>query len=119
MLLFLENDGWEKYLAGVIVLVILLVIWSAVNGYLTYRVRMRSGNVEAIDLEETANAQISSRHIYDVPEVNNYENVEDDHSGYTALKRHASGEPSDDNVYANLNQELKNFKRKLGKKTRT
>ena len=100
-----NDDGSEKYLAGIIVLVILLVIACAVIAYLMYKNRVKSPNNEP--KHETINDQTNSTNIYDMP-LNNYENAENDHSTYTALKRPASGESSDDHVYTHLNQPLKN-----------
>jgi hypothetical protein len=97
--------GSGKYLAGIIVLAILLVISSAVIAYLIHRTRVKSANSEPI--LETTNNQSDSRHIYDIP-LNNYEGVEEDNSNYTSLKRPALGELIDDHFYAHLNQALEN-----------
>jgi hypothetical protein len=93
-------------------LVILLVISCAVFAYFIYQTRVKSTNTEE-PKPETTNDQKDSRHIYETP-VNNYENVEDDHSTYTDLKRPAPGEASDDHVYAHLNQTLKDLKKNQG-----
>ena len=93
-------------------MVILLVISCAVIAYFIYETRIKSPNTQEPKPEtsQTTNDQKDSRHLYDTP-VNNYENVEDDHSTYTALKRPAPGEASDDHLYASLNQTLKDLKR--------
>jgi hypothetical protein len=85
-----------------------VIILSAVIAYLIWRTRVKSPNTE--QRQETTNGPSNSAHIYDIP-LNNYEGVADDHSTYTALKRPAPGEASDDHVYAHLNQALKDFKK--------
>ena len=56
---------------------------------------------------ETTNDENNSRHIYDVP-VSNCEQVEDEQSPYTALKRPGPGEVNDDHLYGHLNLVLRN-----------
>ena len=56
---------------------------------------------------EPTNDENNSRHIYDVP-VSNYEQVEDEQSTYTDLKRPGAGEVNDDHLYGHLNQVLRN-----------
>ena len=99
-----NDDGSEKYIAGIIVLVILLVILLGFNVYFIYHTRLKSPNTEA---KPETNDNNSSKNIFDMPSTN-YENVEDDHSTYTALQRPAPGESSDKHVYAHLNEPLKN-----------
>ena len=67
--------------------------------------------------KETTNDQTerNPRDMYDIPLNDLYESVEDCHSTYTDLKRPAPGEPSDDHVYGNLNQMLKDLKENQGK----
>ena len=92
-------------------LVILLVISCVAIAYLIYQLQFKSPNTEA--KPETTNDGNNSRNIYDMP-ANNYENVENDNSTYTALQRPAPGQPSDDHVYAHLNQALKNVQKDQG-----
>ena len=92
-------------------LVILLVISCATIAYLIYQIGFKSPSAGA--KPETTNEENDSRDIYDVP-ANNYENVEDDNSTYTVLQRPAPGQPSDDHVYAHLNQELKDVQTNQG-----
>ena len=107
-----NHDGMsEKYLAAIIVLVILLVISCAVIVCLFYQTRVKLPSTES--KPETTNDETNSRNIYDVP-LNNYENVEDDHSTYTALKRPALRETGDDHVYGHLNQVIKNVPKNQG-----
>ena len=95
-------------------MVILLVISSVVIAYLIYD-RTRVKSPKSKPREETTNDQTerNPRHIYDIPLSDYYEYEENDSStytGYTDLKRPAAGEPSDDHVYAGLNQALKDLK---------
>ena len=53
---------------------------------------------------ETTNDENNSRRIYDIPVSTNYEQVDDEKSTYTALKRPGPGEVNDDHLYGHLNQ---------------
>jgi hypothetical protein len=92
-------------------LVILLVISCAVIAYFIYETRIKSPNTQEPKPEtsQTTNDQNDS-----IQSVSSYEDVKDDHMTYTAPKRPAPGEPSDDHVYASLNQEPNNVERNQG-----
>ena len=79
----------------------MLVISFVVIAYFIYQTRKKLGNETK---PETTNDESDSSDIYDMPITDNYENAEDDHSPYTALKWPAPGEPSDDHVYGHLQQ---------------
>ncbi len=104
-----ENNGdTEKYLIGmigIIVFAVLLVISLVITTYFVCRTRPKSPDTEA--KPETNNDETNPRHIYDIPDTNN-EQVDDEQSTYTALKRPAPGEEGDGHVYAHLNQVLQN-----------
>ncbi len=51
---------------------------------------------------ETTNDESNPRRNYDIPDEN-YEQVDDEQSTYTALKRPGPGEIEDSHVYAHLN----------------
>jgi hypothetical protein len=85
------------------VLTILLVISFVITGYFIYQTRrLKSSNTEAN--VETTNDENNSRRIYDIPVSTNYEQVDDEKSTYTALKRPGPGEVNDDHLYGHLNQ---------------
>ena len=89
-----------------------MVISCVVNVYFIYQTRIKS---QKTDGKPETNDEINSRNNQDIPLDNNdYENVEDDHSTYTALKRPGPGEPSDDHIYASLNQAANNFEKNQG-----
>ena len=91
----------EEYLAGIIVLAILLVISLAITAYFIYENR-RSKSLK--ENPENKNKEKNySKDIYEnsVKNDENYEQVEQ--STYTALKK--PGERNDDNhVYCHLNE---------------
>ena len=95
------KTGSDKYLAGIIVLVILLLISFFIIAYLIYKKRqVKSQNTE--DKQETRNESNPRPNIYDSP-VNNYEQTENDQPTYMALKK--PGEREDDgHVYGHLSQ---------------
>ncbi len=102
-----ENDGGsEKYLAGIIVLAILLVISLVITAYFVYQTRFKSSSTEP--KPETTNDENNPRHNYEIP-VSKNEQVDDEQSTYTALKRPGPGEVDDGHVYAHLNQVLQNI----------
>ena len=107
-----ENDGGsEKYLAGIIVLAILLVISLVIIAYFVYQTRLKSPSTVA--KQETTNDEGNSRHIYDIPVTNN-EQADDEESTYTALKRPGPGEVDDGHVYAHLNEVVQNVYQNQG-----
>ena len=90
---------------GIIVFAVLLVISLVIITYFVRRTRPKSPDTEA--KPETNNDETNPRHIYDIPDTNN-EQVDDEQSTYTALKRPAPGEEDDGHGYAHLNQVLQN-----------
>ena len=95
------KTGSDKYLAGIIVLVILLVISCFVIAYFIYKKRrVESQNTE--NKQERRDESNPRPNIYDIP-VNNYEQTENDQSTYMALKK--PGEREDDgHVYGHLSK---------------
>ena len=97
-----NDDGSEKYLIGIIALAILLDISFVIIAYLVYQTRrLKSSSTE--ENAEKTDEENYSRHSYDIPENNNCEHVDDEHSTYTALKRPDPAE-EDDHLYGHLNQ---------------
>ena len=98
------EDG-EKYLVGIIVLAILLVISLVIIAYLTYQNR-RPKSLKA-NPEDKSRDRNNSKDIYENPDKikddANYEDVESEQSTYTALKR-TGKEENDDHLYAHLNE---------------
>ncbi len=70
------------------------------TAYFVYQARLKSSNT-AEAKQETTNDKNNSGHIYDIPEKN-YEQVDNEQSTYTALKRPGPGEVDDGHVYAHL-----------------
>jgi hypothetical protein len=98
------EDG-EKYLVGIIVLAILLVISFVIIAYLTYQNR-RPKSLKA-NPDDKSRDRNNSKDIYENPDKikddANYEDVESEQSTYTALKR-TGKEENDDHLYAHLNE---------------
>ncbi|XP_028402632.1 uncharacterized protein LOC114525467 [Dendronephthya gigantea] len=98
-----EDDGRGNLLVGIIVLIILLVILLIIIVYLFHRVHRLKSSSTTGNLERKT--KDSSKDIYENPnkdDVDNYEQVENEQSTYTALKR--PGKDEDDHVYGHLNQ---------------
>ena len=91
----------RKYLAGIAVLIILLVISCVIIAYFICQTRK---NLDNETKPETTNDASDSSHIYEIPFTDSYENIDDDHFKYTDLKFPAPGEPSDDHAYGHLNE---------------
>ena len=103
------EDG-EKYLAGIIVLAILLVISIAIIAYITYQNRrLKSSKANPENKSKDRN---NSKDIYENPDKiqddANYEQVENEESTYTALKRTGKDE-NDDHLYSHLNEVHKDY----------
>ena len=93
----------QKYLAGIIVLAILLAIALVIIAYFIYQNR-RFKSLKA-NPENRNNETNVSKDIYEIPakDDGNYEQVENEQSTYTALK--SPGQRDDDNhVYCHLNE---------------
>jgi hypothetical protein len=103
------EDG-EKYFVGTIVLAILLVISFVIIAYLTYQNR-RPKSLKA-NPENKSKDRNNSKDIYENPDKiqddANYEQVENEQSTYTALKR-TGKEENDDHLYAHLNEGHKDY----------
>ena len=102
----------ENYLAGIIVLAILLVISFAIIAYLIYQNRRRKSS--KANPENKSKDRNNSKDIYENPDKiqddANYEEVENEESTYTALKRPGPGkEENDDHLYAHLNDGHKDY----------
>ncbi|CAB4027856.1 Receptor-type tyrosine- phosphatase F [Paramuricea clavata] len=101
----IQKDTGEKYLAGIIVLAILLVISFVIIAYFIYQNRRRKSS--KANPENKSKDRNNSRDIYENPDNDdaNYEQVENEESTYTALKRPGPGEEENDNhLYAHLNE---------------
>ncbi|XP_028402403.1 uncharacterized protein LOC114525343 [Dendronephthya gigantea] len=108
-----EGEDRGNLLVGIIVLIIILVILLIIIAYLLFhRVHRLKSSSTTGNLERKT--KDSSKDIYENPnknDVDNYEQVENEQSTYTALKR--PGKDEDDHVYSHLNkrpQEYENQK---------
>ena len=95
--LFYFRSGVEKYLVGIIVLGILLVISFAITAHYVYQNRQRA-NVESKNKERN-----NSKDDYKISATHdgNNEEMENEQSTYTALKRPGERD-DDDHVYTHL-----------------
>ncbi|XP_028402634.1 uncharacterized protein LOC114525469 [Dendronephthya gigantea] len=104
-----EGEGCGNHLVGIIVLIILLVILLIIIAYLLFhRVHRLKSSSTTGNLERKT--KDSSKDIYENPnknDVDNYEQVENEQSTYTALKR--PGKDEDDHVYSHLNQRQQEY----------
>ena len=99
-----SDDGWKLYLAGIIVLVILLIISSIIIAYFVYQTRQLKTSVA--NTSKKNKERDNSNDIYD--DVRNFDEnyvlVEDEQLlTYTALKKSGRDE-SDDHEYRHLNE---------------
>ena len=100
-------ENGEKYLAGIIVLAILLLISFVIIAYLIYRIRRLKSSKE--NSENKSKERNNSKDIYENPvKDGNYEQVENEQSTYTALNRSRKDE-NDDHFYAHLNEVHKDY----------
>ena len=105
------EDG-ENFLVGIMVLGILLVISFAIIAYLIYQNRRLKSSKS--NPENKSKDRNNSKDIYENPDKiqddANYEEVENEQSTYTALKRPGPGEEeNDDHLYAHLNDGHKDY----------
>ncbi|CAB3990869.1 receptor-type tyrosine- phosphatase S-like isoform X2 [Paramuricea clavata] len=101
-----NDDGSDKYLAGIIVLAILLIISVVINiAYFIYQNRRHKSS--KANPENESRDRNNSKDIYENPDKikddANYEQVESEQSTYTALKRTGKDE-NDDHLYGHLNE---------------
>jgi hypothetical protein len=103
------EDG-ENFLVGIMVLGILLVISFAIIAYLIYQNR-RPKSLKA-NPENKSKDRNNSKDIYENPDKikddANYEQVENEQSTYTALKKTGKDE-NDDHLYSHLNEVHKDY----------
>jgi Na+-transporting methylmalonyl-CoA/oxaloacetate decarboxylase gamma subunit len=103
------EDG-EKYLAGIIVLIILVIILLVILAYFIYQIRrLKSSKANPENKSKDRN---NSEEIDGNPDNDdaNYEQVENEESTYTALKRPGPGEEENDgHLYAHLNEVHKDY----------
>jgi cytoskeletal protein RodZ len=103
------EDG-EKYLVGIIVLAILLVISFVILAYFIYQNRRLKSSKS--NPENKSKDRNNSKDIYENPDKikddANYEQVENEQSTYTALKRTGKDE-NDDHLYSHLNEVHKDY----------
>ncbi|CAB4027794.1 Receptor-type tyrosine- phosphatase delta [Paramuricea clavata] len=108
------EDG-EKYLVGIIVLIILVIILLVALAYFIYQIRRLKSS--KANLENKCKDRNNSKEIdenLDNDDANydhaNYEEVENEESTYTALKRPGPGEEENDvHLYAHLNEVHKDY----------
>ena len=95
----------ENYLAGIIVLAILLFISLVIIAYFIYQIRrLKSSKASPENKSKDRN---NSEVIDENPNNDdaNYEDLENEESTYTALKRPGPGEEENDShLYAHLNE---------------
>jgi uncharacterized membrane protein (DUF106 family) len=100
----------EKYLAGIIVLAIFVIILLLIIAYLTYQNR-RLKSLKA-NPENKSKDRNNAKDIYENPDKiqdeANYEQVENEQSTYTALKR-TGKEENDDHLYSHLHEVHKDY----------
>ena len=98
----------EKYLIGMVVLGILLAISLAITAYSIFQVcRLKSSSKKPANKSKERN---DSKPVYEIPATNNqdYEQVENEQSTYTALKKPGERD-DDDHVYSHLNEVDKDY----------
>ena len=104
-----EEDG-EKYLAGIIVLAIFVIILLVILAYFIYQIRRLK--LSKANPENKSKDRNNSKDIYENPDKikddANYEQVENEQSTYTALKRTGKDE-NDDHLYSHLNEVQKDY----------
>jgi uncharacterized membrane protein len=103
------EDG-EKYLVGIIVLAIFVIILLVIVAYFIYQSRrFKSSKANPENKSEDRN---NSKDICENPDKiqddANYEQVENEESTYTALKRTGKDE-NDDHLYSHLNEVHKDY----------
>jgi hypothetical protein len=100
-----KGDDSEKYLIGIIILAILVTILFVCTVYFVYQIRqLKLSRIHTI--VENSRDGDNSENIGDdrsVDNVNDYENVADEQSTYTALKMRKQGE-DDAHIYCHLNK---------------
>ena len=104
----IEVAGVEKYLIGIIVLAILLAISLAIAAYSIFQVcRLKSSRTNPANKSKESDGL---KHVYAIPATNdqNYEEVENEQSTYTALKKPGEKD-DDDHVYSHLNEVDKGY----------
>ncbi|XP_028397384.1 uncharacterized protein LOC114521168 [Dendronephthya gigantea] len=104
-----DCGSFGNHLVGIIVLIILVVFSLVMNALLFHRIRRLKSSSTMKSLEK-ASHNLSD--IYENPkkdDVNNYEQVEDEQSTYTALKK-SGKDKNDDHVYSHLNKGKKDCK---------
>ena len=100
-ILFYFRTGDEKYLVGIIAMAVLLVISMAITGYfICQNRRLKSLKKNPEKMSKEGNNSIDDHEI-PAEDEGNYEEVENEQSTYTALKK--PGERDDnDHVYTHL-----------------
>ena len=105
---YIEVASVEKYLIGMIVLAILLAISLAIAAYSIFQVcRLKSSRTNPANKSKEND---DLKHVYEIPATNNqdYEQVENEQSTYTALKKPGERD-DDDHVYSHLNEVDKGY----------
>ena len=92
-------------LVGIIILAILVVILMAILSYLIYKIHQLK-SLQASKSKESND----SKHVYEIPVTNdqNYKQVENEQSKYTAVKKPGERD-DDDHVYSHLNEVDKGY----------
>ena len=108
LVLFYFLAGGEKYLVGMVVMAVLLVISLAIIAYFV-RQNRRQKSLEKNQENDSKEGYYSENdHEIPVEDEGNYEEVENEQSTYTALKKPGERD-DDDHVYSNLNEVNKNY----------
>ena len=100
-ILFYFLAGGEKYLVGIIVMAVLLVISMAITGYFicqNRRLKSLEKNLEKMSKE--GNVSIDD-HVIPAKDEGDFEEVENEQSTYAALKKPGERD-DDDHVYTHL-----------------
>ena len=95
----------KEYLVGMTILVILLIISFAIIVYLSYQNHLLKSSKQHNQTEQDNQSKVRTNSICENAgeDDGNYEEVENEESTYTALKR-TGNEENDDHEYTHLNE---------------
>jgi FtsZ-interacting cell division protein ZipA len=99
-----NDDGSKNYLIGMTVAILVVILVVIIALYFICQNRRRKSSSTEANVEKT-NEVSDPKYIYD--DVDNYEQVQDEQSTYTALNK--PGEVIDDHLYAHLNEVTQNM----------
>jgi biopolymer transport protein ExbB/TolQ len=105
---YIGAEDSEKYLAGIIVSAVLLVISLVFLAYFIYQIRLLKSS--KANPENKSRDSNNSKDIYENPDKikvdANYEQVENEQSTYKGLEK-TGEEENDDHLYSHLNEGLR------------